>query len=667
MKKLLFLLIISTATLLLVQSCARMGAPDGGWYDETPPRVIGAVPADKALNVDNGKVRIYFSEFVKIENIQEKVVISPPQIESPDIKAHGKYVEVKLKDSLRSHMTYTIDFSDAISDNNEGNPLGSYTYSFSTDSLIDTLEVSGYVLTAENLEPIKGILVGLYPADSSEVKKDSCKNDSLPPFLRVSRSDSRGRFVIRGVAPGRYTVGALQDVDGDYKFTNRGEMMAFSHDVISPSAFRDFRQDTVWADAVHVKDILQVPYTHFLPDNVVLRAFEHFSTDRYFLKAERKDADNFTLFFTAPCEKEPFPQLKGLNFDAEDAFIIESSAKADTITYWLKDTALVNIDTLQIEMRTFITDTLGMLSPSIDTLEILAKTPYAKRLKAKQKKEEEWKEKIEKKLKKQERWAREHPDEPVEPIDTVMPIEKLEVKYDVPSSLSPDKYLKISFPKPLEKFDSAAIHLYVEQDSLWYRSPFTLEKTNDREWEMYADWIYGAEYSFEIDSLAFEDIYGLKSAPYKTGFRVATLESFASLFVNVSGITTESDIIVQMMDKGDKPVRSAVVQNGTAEFYYVLPGVYYLRAIIDRNKNGKWDTGEYFDDIQPEEVYYNPEPIECKAKWDLTREWNLTALPLYRQKPLEITKQRADKEKTIQHRNAQRAAEKGIPEPVQKY
>ena len=666
MKKLLFLLIISTATLLLVQSCARMGAPDGGWYDETPPRVIGAVPADKALNVDNGKVRIYFSEFVKIENIQEKVVISPPQIESPEIKAHGKYVEVKLKDSLKSNMTYTIDFSDAISDNNEGNPLGSYTYSFSTDSLIDTLEVSGYVLAAENLEPIKGILVGLYPVDTTEVKNDSCKNDSLPPFLRVSRSDSRGRFVIRGVAPGRYTVGALQDVDGDYKFTNRGEMMAISHDDITPSSYGYFRQDTVWADAVHVKDILKVPYTHFLPDNVILRAFDHISTDRYFIKNERKDAENFTLYFTAPCEKEPLPQLKGLNFDSEDAFIIESSAKADTITYWLKDTALVNMDTLQIEMKTFITDTLGVLSPHIDTLEILAKTPYAKRLKAKQKKEEEWKEKIEKKLKKQERWAREHPDEPVEPIDTIMPVEKLEVKYDVPSSLAPDKYLKISFPKPLEKFDSAAIHLYVEQDSLWYRSPFTLEKTSDREWEIYADWIYGAEYSFEIDTLAFEDIYGLKSAPYKSGFKVATLESFASLFVNVNGVATDGDIIVQMIDKGDKPVRSAVVQNGTAEFYYVQPGVYYLRAIIDRNKNGKWDTGEYFEDIQPEEVYYNHEPIECKAKWDLTREWNITALPLYKQKPLEITKQRADKEKTIQHRNAQRAAEKGIPEPVQK-
>ena len=133
----------------------------------------------------------------------------------------------------------------------------------------------------------------------------------------------------------------------------------------------------------------------------------------------------------------------------------------------------------------------------------------------------------------------------------------------------------------------------------------------------------------------------------------------------MSGVTTDGDIIVEMLDKGDKDVRSAVVEGKTAEFYYVQPGTYYLRAIIDRNKNGKWDTGEYFEDLQPEEVYYNPEPIECKAKWDLTREWNLTALPLYRQKAAEITKQRADKEKTIQHRNAQRAAEKGIPEPVQ--
>lgn len=147
---------------LLVASCARMGRPDGGWYDETPPSVIGATPGDGSVNAKAKKINIFFDEFIKLENASEKVVVSPPQLEQPEIKATGKRISVELKDSLKDNTTYTVDFSDAISDNNEGNPLGNYTYSFSTGEEIDTLEVSGYVVQAENLEPVKGILVGLY-------------------------------------------------------------------------------------------------------------------------------------------------------------------------------------------------------------------------------------------------------------------------------------------------------------------------------------------------------------------------------------------------------------------------------------------------------------------------------------------------------------------------
>ena len=148
--------------LLCILSCARMGQPDGGWYDETPPRVVGSSPADKATNVKSKKIYIYFNEFIQLDNPTEKVVVSPPQLEAPDIKGEGKRIVVELKDSLKPNTTYTIDFSDAISDNNESNPLGNYTYTFSTGDRIDTLETSGYVLNAQNLEPIKGILVGLY-------------------------------------------------------------------------------------------------------------------------------------------------------------------------------------------------------------------------------------------------------------------------------------------------------------------------------------------------------------------------------------------------------------------------------------------------------------------------------------------------------------------------
>ena len=120
-------------------SCARMGNPDGGWYDETPPKVLGATPADKATDVKAQKVKISFDEFVKIDNPTENVIVSPPQLQAPEIKATGKSIEVKLLDSLKANTTYTIDFSDAISDNNEGNPLGNYTYSFSTGAEIDTM------------------------------------------------------------------------------------------------------------------------------------------------------------------------------------------------------------------------------------------------------------------------------------------------------------------------------------------------------------------------------------------------------------------------------------------------------------------------------------------------------------------------------------------------
>lgn len=175
-------------------------------------------------------------------------MVSPPQLEQPEIKGAGRRIQISLVDSLKANTTYTIDFSDAISDNNEGNPMGNYTYSFSTGAAIDTMEVSGHVLESENLEPVKGILVGLYAdhADSAFRTK---------PMLRVSRTDSRGRFVIKGVAPGSYRIYALQDQDGDYKFSQKSEKIAFSHDIIVPSCKPDVRQDTTWVDSLHIKSI----------------------------------------------------------------------------------------------------------------------------------------------------------------------------------------------------------------------------------------------------------------------------------------------------------------------------------------------------------------------------------------------------------------------------
>ena len=636
-------------------SCARMGNPDGGWYDETPPKVLGATPADKATDVKAQKVKINFDEFVKIDNPTENVIVSPPQLQAPEIKATGKSIEVKLLDSLKANTTYTIDFSDAISDNNEGNPLGNYTYSFSTGAEIDTMEVSGYVVAAENLEPVKGILVGLYAnlADSAFEKQ---------PMLRVSRTDSRGHFVIKGVKRGTYRVYALQDVDGNYQFNQKSEMIAFNHELIKPSVMDDTRQDTLWSDSLHIADIKRVGYAHFLPDNITLCAFHEVLTSRYLLSVTRNEANHFAVNFSYGNPK--LPQIKGLNFNAHDAFIAIPNAKRDTIDYWLRDTALVNQDTLRMEMTYLMTDSAGQLVSQTDTLEVLSKQPYERRMKQLKATYEKWQKQQEKLKKKGESYQ------------TEMPRPTLAIRMQNANEIDPEKRLQLQFETPISTIDTTKIHLYTKVDSLWYRANYQLLPAARRNaegrfvrpdslkygmnYEISADWKPGQDYSFETDSTAFTDIYGAVTPKYKQGFKVKGDDEFGSLVITLTGLDGQP-CIVQLLDRNDKVIKEVAAEHQQAEFYYLKPETYYLRLFVDSNHNGIWDTGDYAKDRQPEAVYYYPGKIECKAKWDLTESWNPTSTPLYQQKPGAITKQKADKQKTIRRRNAERAKQMGLP------
>ena len=639
MKKLLYLILMAFA----IVGCARMGSPDGGWYDDDPPRIIGSTPGERATGVKSQKVTIYFDEFIKLADATQNVIVSPPQLEMPEIAAKGKKIVVELKDTLKPDMTYTIDFSDAISDNNEENPLGNYTFTFSTGEKIDTFEVSGYVINAEDLEPVQGVLVGLYEdlADSAFRTK---------PLLRVARTDDNGHFVIKGVAPGEYRVYALQDVDGDYKFSQKSEMIAFSHETFKPSAKADMRQDTIWRDTLHIDSIRQVPYIHYYPDELCLLAFQEQQTDRYLLKTERKDADRIQMFFSYGHEQLPI--IHGLNFNSEDAFVLESNAKKDSLTYWIRDSLLVNQDTLTFSMEYLKTDSLGQLVATTDTISALAKTPYAKRLKDREKEYEAWHKLQEKKRKREE------------PFDSIFPVKPLMPDYDVPQAMDPDRSIYIKMPSPLATLDTAAIHLYSKIDTLWYQAPFEFRQQENqlRSYELLVDWHPDTEYSFEVDSAAFVDIYGLANKPYKQGIKVKSLDDYGTLFLELNGIKDSSAVVVQLLDKSDKVVATSKMEaDGTAQFYYLKPAIYYARAFVDRNGNGLWDTGNYDADQQAESVYYYPREIEAKAKWDITLQWQVEALLRYKQKPSAVMKKKnSSKKKQLRNRNADRARSLGI-------
>jgi len=397
---------------------------------------------------------------------------------------------------------------------------------------------------------------------------------------------------------------------------------------------------------LHIDNILRVPYTHFLPDDITLLAFTAEQDSRYLLKTERTEPHKIGFFFTYG-DSVP-PSIRGLNFDSDNAFVVEPSLRNDTVYYWLRDSALINQDTLRMEVQYLMTDTTELLITKTDTLEITPKESYEKRMKAKQKEIEKWEKEQEKKKKHDE------------PYDSVMPRETLRLKIDPSGSLSPASVVTIESPTPLLRLDTAAIHLYTKVDTLWYDADYVFKPSpyNIRRFTLTADWKPDTEYSLEIDSAAFEDIYGTVIGPVKQGLKVKSEDDYSTLTVNLSGIE-DTAIIVQLLSSSEAVAMQVRAKNGTASFDYVNPGKYYIRAFVDSNGNGRWDTGDYYADRQAEAVYYYPEETECKAKWDVTRNWNLTSRRRFEQKPSAIVKQKPDKEKKLKNRNQERAKQLG--------
>lgn len=631
--------------LLLMAACASIGSPDGGIYDEIPPKVVASYPTDRSVGINEKKIRIRFDEYIKLMNANEKVIVSPPQIEPANIRADGKSVKIRLYDSLQANTTYTIDFSDAIVDNNEGNPMGYYTYSFSTGEEIDTMEVSGVVLNAADLEPVKGIFVGLYPVDS--VFNDSILRNK--PFSRVSRTNSSGWFCIKGIKQGKYCAFALEDKDGDFLFSQKSERIAFLQDTFTTSSKWDVRMDTIWRDSTHYDSIRVVPYVHYYPDNLVLNAFLEAGQDQHLLKAERPDPDVIKLFFTAPADS--LPVIKGINFD-EKCLVADASLNNDTITYWITDTAFTHReDTMKFELSFLETDSLGVLQPYTELMELAPKLTWEKISKEKQKKVQEWRKQREKLLKKAK--------EPLAPEEN--PYEKtfLDLSVKPSGSLDPNQNVRYVSKQPIARVDTTRMHLYVKQDSLWIPEPFLFLPDRDiKSYTLYAEWEQKHQYRFSIDSAAIVGIMGDPCKAIKNEFSVSSEDQYGSLFVHVIMPDT-GQVIVQLMGKTDKCVATLPTdEKGRADFFFLKPAEYYLRCFLDSNRNGNWDTGEYDNGLQPEQVFYFPKPIQVKAKWDVEQDWAPLEIPRMSQKPKELTKQKADKQKTVKDRNKEREQKK---------
>lgn len=614
----------------VLYSCASIGRIEGGPIDEDPPHFVGSTPAQGALHNAKKKISIEFDEYIKLDKPNEKIVISPPQVQQPEIKANGKKVVITLQDTLKANTTYTVDFGDAIQDNNESNPLENFSYSFSTGERLDSMAVAGTLLNAVNLEPIKGMLVGLHAnlEDSAFIKL---------PLERVGRTDSRGMFSIRGVAPGKYRIYGLQDADQNFAYTQPTEMIAFGDSVVIPSMEERVRQDTLWVDSLTIDTIMEKKYTYFLPDDILLRGFTTpAAPSQRLIKSERLTPQKFSLYFTAPADS--LPLLKGLNFNEQNAFVIEEPThRNDTLHYWIKDSLIYQMDTLKMSLSYLYTDTLQQLVPRTDTLKLVSK------LRPKTEKEKE----KEREQKEKEREKRRKKGEPEKPDTEFLPVEVY-----APSAMDVYDYITLNFTEPLADVKTSAFHLKQKVDTLWQDVSFELvhDSLNLKRYNLFTEWKPGENYLFEVDSVAVKGLYGLFTDKIRKELKVKKLEEYGQIYFNVHG--ADSLAFVELLDAQDKVLRTVPVVDGKADFYFLNPGKYGARLINDINGNGIWDPGDYTEKRQPEMVYYYPMVLELKANFDLTQEWSVQAKRLDKQKPEELKKQKPDENKKKKKQNS---------------
>ncbi|MBC71652.1 Ig-like domain-containing protein [Flagellimonas marinaquae] len=361
LKKLLGLLFVTFMVLALWQ-CAKRGSPSGGPKDITPPKLVRAEPENFSTNFKATKIRLYFDELIKLEDVQNQLVVSPPFKNPATISPMGgpsRYIEVTIKDTLRENTTYTINFGQSIVDNNEGNPNSFLSYVFSTGDYLDSLTLSGAVKDAINRKADEFISVMLYEIDSAYTDSTIYKQ---PPLYITNTGDSLPFFELRNLKAGKYALFGLKDVNKNNMFDQGQDKIGFIEDTI-----------TLPTDSIYGLNLFreQLNYKPSVPslaaNNKIIFGYQ----------GDYRDMVIETLT-TLP--------------DSVGTTILKERDK-DTLNYWFTPTDLDSIiftvrndkvqvlDTFTVKMRNLPMDSLK-LSASVngkfnfeDTFSILANTP----------------------------------------------------------------------------------------------------------------------------------------------------------------------------------------------------------------------------------------------------------------------------------------------------
>lgn len=584
--KIILLAIIVIGYLSFFTSCANIGMPSGGLKDSIPPVVVHSIPAFNQTNFSDQRIRLTFNEFVIVEGLNEKFVVSPPTTKKPIFRTKGKTLIVDLNEKLKPNTTYSLDFKDGVSDNNERNPLRNLRLAFSTGPQLDSLRVVGFIKDAFNLEPIPNSYVLLYKGRS-----DTLVYKTRPDF--IAKTDKNGFFAVTNLPADTFQVYGLSDVDNNLKYTPGSDSISFIDQLVVPSAtFLPMRDTSITG----IDTLLIFGKTKFSPDPLYLLRFGEYyfdlRLDKY-VHPSRKIVDlTFTQSVADTFDIEP------INFKAKPGWkYTEISPKSDSIRIWLTDSTDYDRDTLIFKVSYLQQDSLKEFYTKNDTIKLyFTDVTQAARNKRKERRRIEKEEK------------------------SVTITSNTKAGFDV------YRELILESPEPIGTFDTTKIKLFEKRDTIFYPITFKLrpDSLNRRRYLLAHTWKYGTNYKLTVDSAAIKTIYNTYSKKVREEFKTQEEDFYGKIILDLKNVTIPTIIQLLSDDKDEKVIQSKpVTKDGLVTFDFLEPRKYLIKSIFDRNNNGKWDTGNLKKKIQPEEVMYYLSVIKVRSNWDNKPDWTL--------------------------------------------
>lgn len=578
-------------TAILLIRCANVVTPSGGPKDTQQPVVLESTPENNSKNFKGKSIHITFDEFVTLNNPSNNVLISPPMVKKPTYRLSGKTLVIRFEEPLRPNTTYSINFGNAIKDLHEGNIFNGYVFNFSTGESIDSLSLQGKVISASELTPKEGFFVGLYSDDN-----DTLTLDSLPYLVKpnyITTTDKKGAFEFHGLADKEYLIFALNDNNSNLIFDLPNEEIAFYPEMVRPYyiepqiVIETKTTDTLVLDSIandsvsheiildtisKIDSVLEIKKLEY-PNFEVFSFIQEDSIQKIF-KKELVEEGLLRFIFRYPADNVSITAIEEL----PDTFHILPvySTRKDTVLWYhtpCKDSLLISI---------------------IDGVNISDTTRYSLKPRTS----------MSKRKRKQEENS----------------VKRLSVKNNIKGNkLKPEQPLILTFNDPIMRVNQPDSLFFIENKDTIYRN-LTFEKVDDYgfKYQIIKDINPDVKYQLIIPDSVFFGIRNMTNDSIRLSFGVQEESALGNIFLTVVVPDDVPKIILELTTEQGKVVeRRILTHTDEVAFWYIDPGKYKLKAILDLDANGVWSPGNFNKRLQPEKIIFYKGTLEVRANWDI--------------------------------------------------